>query len=70
MRQDWLRCSPEPGPGCFFYDGNGVCLYDPGAYDTLPNSFCSKWVCAGCGGDWDDSFQHGDCLLIEVEFES
>ena len=65
-RPEWLVCA-----SCFYYADPDVCLFDPGAIDTMPESFCSKWTCAACGGEYygDEETSHADCMVVVIELE-
>jgi hypothetical protein len=66
MRPDWHACNK-----CYFMligsDGTLYCHYDPYPLETVENSFCSRWICSNCGGDWCDEISHSNCMDITVE---
>ncbi len=66
MRPEWFRCDK-----CLWFqplNGNW-CYFDPDPIETIPQSYCSKWVCKDCQGVWDDEDNHSDCVHVEVELE-
>jgi hypothetical protein len=66
MRPEWHRCL-----GCYFVlegKNDGLwCHYDPDPIETIEDSFCSRWICGGCGVSWEEEESHFDCLAIEVD---
>jgi len=66
MRPEWHRCEK-----CYFFlvgkEGGCFCHYDPYPLETVENSFCSRWMCSGCGGHWDDDESHSECMTVAVE---
>lgn len=66
MRPDWHSCQT-----CYWMSlGNDNCLwchFDPYPLETVENSFCSRWICSGCGGDWCDEISHSNCMTVTVE---
>lgn len=52
------------------FDGYEYCGFD---IDLTPANTgrkgCSKWLCAACGGDWEDELDHSECMVIEFSPE-
>ena len=48
------------------YEGCEYCCFDIELIPAITGRrACHHWGCAACGGDWEDEYNHEDCMVIE-----